>query len=282
MGFGKYLLSRKFLINFGIAILAAIVIVTGTLLALKVFTRHGQAFSVPDYTGVPIDSISAYDPGHNYEYLLIDSVYQKDAKPGSIILQNPAPGALVKEGRKIYLTIVAKMPEKVAMPDLLDLSLRQALGRLKANGLQPGTLTYAPSFDRNAVLAQLFKGDTIQADSLILKGSTIDLILGLGYGEKDALVPFLIGKKPYEAREIILRSGFNTGKEIYLDTENQSEVRVYKQSPEWVEGVAATPGTNIHLYYRSVFEVDFDSLINSFYADTLMIDSTAIELPIDE
>lgn len=278
MGFGRYLRSRKFLINLGIAILVTILIVVVTLWVLKGFTRHGQAFTVPDYTGVPIDSIQAYDPGHNFEYLLIDSVYQKDAKLGSIILQNPAPGALVKENRKIYLTIVAKMPEKVAMPNLLDLSLRQAIGRLKGNGLIPGTLTYAPSFDRNAVLAQLFMGDTIPADSLILKGSKIDLILGLGYGEKNALLPFLIGKKPYEAREIIMRSGFNTGKEIYLDTENQSEVRVYKQSPEWKEEADAAPGSNVHLYYRSVFEVNFDSLINTYTADTLLInDTTAID-----
>lgn len=279
MGFGRYLLSRKFLINLGIAILVTILIISGILLVLKGFTRHGQAFTVPDYTGVPIDSIQAYDPGHGFEYLIIDSVYQKDAKLGSIILQNPSPGALVKENRKIYLTIVAKMPEKVAMPDLLDLSLRQAIGRLKGNGLIPGNLTYAPSFDRNAVLAQLYNGDTIPADSLILKGSKIDLILGLGYGNKEALQPFLIGKKPYEAREIILRSGFNTGKEIYLDTEKQSDVRVFKQNPEWEKGAKAAPGSNIHLYYRSVFEVNFDSLINTYTADTLLInDSTEIDL----
>lgn len=277
MGFGRYLLSRKFRVNFGIAIAIAIVLVSGTLLALKHFTRHGQAFQVPDFTGVPIDSITAYDPGHGFEYYIIDSVYQADSRRGTIILQNPSAGALVKEGRKIYLTIVAKMPEKVSMPDLLDLSLRQALTKLRTNGLEPGILSYAPSFDRNAVLAQLLNGDTIPADTLILKGSKIDLTLGLGYGSRDALIPFLIGKQPFQAREIILRSGFNKGKEIYLDTEKQSEVKVYKQSPEWEDGAAAAPGTNIHLYYRSVFEVDFDSLINTFTADTLMIDSTAIE-----
>ncbi len=270
MGFGKYLLSRKFLINLGLAILVTIILAVGTLLVLKKFTRHGQAYVVPDYTGVFVDSISAYDPGHGFEYFIIDSVYQQDARLGSIILQNPAPGSLVKEGRKVYLTIVSKIPEKVSMPDLLDLSLRQAIGKLKGYGLVPGKLTYAPSFDRNAVLSQLYMGKNIPADTLILKGSTIDLILGLGYGNKNALVPFLIGKKPYEAREIIRLSGFNTGKERYLDTEKQSEVKVYKQNPKWKKEAMVAPGSNINLYYRSIYEVDFDSLVNTFIADTLL------------
>lgn len=270
MGFGKYLLSRKFLINLGLAILVTIILAVGTLLVLKKFTRHGQAYVVPDYTGVFVDSISAYDPGHGFEYFIIDSVYQQDARLGSIILQNPAPGSLVKEGRKVYLTIVSKIPEKVSMPDLLDLSLRQAIGKLKGYGLVPGKLTYAPSFDRNAVLSQLYMGKNIPADTLILKGSTIDLILGLGYGNKNTLVPFLIGKKPYEAREIIRLSGFNTGKERYLDTEKQSEVKVYKQNPKWKKEAMVAPGSNINLYYRSIYEVDFDSLVNTFIADTLL------------
>ncbi|PID92916.1 MAG: hypothetical protein CSA95_09210 [Bacteroidetes bacterium] len=275
MGLGKYILSRKFWINVGLIILITALLIAGTLWGLKRFTRHGQAFSVPDFTGVPFDSIQAYDPGHGFRYILVDSIYQKGAKRGSITLQNPAPGMLVKEGRKIYLTIIAKMPEKTPMPNLLDLSLRQALGLLKQHELLPGRLSYVPSFDRNAVLAQCCKGDTLRADTLILKGSVIDLTLGMGYGEEEAFIPFLIGKQPYKAREQILHSGFNKGEEHYLDTKKQSDVRVYRQEPEWEEGAKIAPGARINLYYRSIYQVNFDSLVMTYMApDSLEIDKS--------
>ncbi|HPE85809.1 MAG: PASTA domain-containing protein [Bacteroidales bacterium] len=273
MGFGRYLLSKKFIINFGLAMGITLLIVMGVLKAINIFTRHGQAFAVPDYSGIPVDSLSAYDPGHNFRYIIIDSIYQTGAERGTIILQNPAPGALVKEGRKIYFTIVALLPEKVPMPNLLDLSLRQAITRLKTNGLKPGTLNYVTSFDRNAVLGQLLHGDTIPPDSLILKGSTIDLVLGTGYDHKEKLIPFLIGKKPYEAREMVLINGFNQGKEYFLDTEKQSDVLVYKQDPDWAEGATEKPGSKINLYYRAAANFDFDSLIRVYFSDTLVQDS---------
>jgi len=278
MGFGRYLLSKKFWINFAIVVALTFVIIIVILKSLDISTRHGQAYIVPDYRGILYDSIDSYDPGHEFQYIVFDSVHQSDMPGGTILIQNPAPDELVKKGRKIYFTIVSKTEEKIKMPNLLDLSLRQAMTKLRTNGLKTGTLSYVPSFDKNAILAQLFKGDTIQSDSLVLKGSVIDLIIGSGYGSNENLIPFLIGKTPAEARKIILSSGFNQGKEFFLDSNETSEVKVYEQSPQWEDGASADVGGNISLKYRSIFNFNFDSLINVITIDTLAIDTIPTDI----
>ena len=273
MGFGRYLLSKKFWINFAIVVALTIIIIAVTLKSLDKSTRHGQAYIVPDYRGISYDSIKSYDPGHDFQYIVFDSVHQSDMPGGTILIQNPAPDELVKKGRKIYFTIVSKTEEKIKMPNLLDLSLRQAMTKLQTNGLKTGILSYAPSFDKNAILAQLYMGDTIPSDSLILKGSTIDLVIGSGYGSNENLIPLLIGKKPAEARKIILSSGFNQGTEFFLNSNNPAEVKVYEQSPQWEDGASADVGKKINLKYRSIFSFNFDSLINIITIDTLAIDT---------
>lgn len=278
MGFGRYLLSKKFWINFAIVVALTFVIIIVILKSLDKSTRHGQAYIVPDYRGILYDSINSYDPGHEFHYIVFDSIHQSNMPGGTILIQNPAPNELVKKGRKIYFTIVSKTEEKIKMPNLLDLSLRQAMTKLRTNGLKTGTLSYVPSFDKNAILAQLFMGDTIQSDSLVLKGSVIDLVIGSGYGSNENLIPFLIGKKPNEARKIILSSGFNQGKEFFLDSNDPSEVKVYEQSPQWEDGASADVGEKINLKYRSIFNFNFDSLINIITIDTLAIDTIPTDI----
>ena len=55
----------------------------------------------------------------------------------------------------VYLTIVSIIPEKTPMPDLRDLSLRQAQSMLESAGLKPGKLIFIKSFDEDAVQNQL-------------------------------------------------------------------------------------------------------------------------------
>ena len=66
------------------------------------------------------------------------------------------------------------------MPDLRDLTLRQAQSMLESAGLRLGKLRYIRSFDEDAVQNQLFEGRSIKTGTLIDKGSVIDLTVGMG------------------------------------------------------------------------------------------------------
>ena len=91
----------------------------------------------------------------------------------------------VKKGRKIYLTLSMLVPPQVEMPNLIDLSLRQAVNMLESNDLTLGQVIYKESKYPNAVLEQRYKGRIIQEGKKVPYQSKITLIVGkeTNYGE---------------------------------------------------------------------------------------------------
>ena len=145
MKFFYFLSQKKFYLHLSIGIILAFIILWTVLKALGWFTYHGEAINVPIYTGKNIEIVSQEENKHNFRYLVIDSIYDLSRDPGTIIQQNPLPNSKVKRNRQIYFTIVAKSPEMVIMPNLVDLSFRQALVMLRTYGLKVNLLHYIHS-----------------------------------------------------------------------------------------------------------------------------------------
>ena len=101
--------------------------------------------------------------------------------------QDPAPGQLVKRGRKIYLSISTLNPPQVEMPNLIDLSLRQAENMLKTNDLRLGQVVYKPSRYVNAVLEQRYKGRIIRQGTRLPYHSEITLVVGKESVQEDEM-----------------------------------------------------------------------------------------------
>jgi beta-lactam-binding protein with PASTA domain len=80
----------------------------------------------------------------------------------------------------VYLTIVTLIPEKTSMPDLRDLTLRQAQSILETSGLKMGKLVFIKAFDEDAVQDQMHGGRVIAPGTKIDKGTVIDLKVGMG------------------------------------------------------------------------------------------------------
>jgi beta-lactam-binding protein with PASTA domain len=152
-------------------------IVIFTLLSLRLFTRHSQSFVVPDFTGLSLDQLQSVREEYDFEFVIIDSVFDETNKPGTIIRHDPAPDATVKRGRKFYVTTAASLPDMVLMPNLIDLSLRQATALLQSKGLSVGRITYQPDFSQNAVIAQMYHGKNIIPNEKIRRGSHINLVV---------------------------------------------------------------------------------------------------------
>jgi beta-lactam-binding protein with PASTA domain len=160
------------------------------------------------------------------------------------------------------------------MPELKDLTIRQAVTTLRTNGLKIREIIFIPHFAGNSVLGQYFEGDTLWAGAEILEGSEIDLLAGLGEN-KPARVPFVVGLTRDEARGALQMASFNTGAEHFLDKPDPLHSRVYRQYPQWNE--ALYPGDSVTLYFRSDLTFDFDALLQSNNPDTAVV----IELPPD-
>ena len=151
-------------------------------------------------------------------YQVIDSVYTSLVPRGCVAEQNPKPGFKVKKWRNIVLTINAYNPEMVAMPNLVDLPIRQAIALIASSGLEMGELRYRPDLSIDVVIEQLYNGKKITEGDSLQKGSVIDLVLGKGLSNQRTSVPDLIGMTLEPARNKILISSLNLGTYIYDNT----------------------------------------------------------------
>lgn len=277
MKFFYFLTQKKFYLHFGIAIVSSFILLLLVFQLLKSYTYFGEAITVVDYTGSPISKLDSIEDLNNFTFIVTDSVFDPSRESGTVIAQNPLPYSKVKRNRKIYLTVVAQSAEMVVMPNLVDLSLRQSLDRLKMAGLKVNHLHYIPDFAQNAVLAQMFNGDTIYADSLIQINSKIDLILGIGYDPQKLLIPFLIGLSKEEAEDKIFAASFNLGEENSPEEGDPENMRVYLQYPAWDTIMQMNHGDSINLWYRSNLDFDFEEYIYNITTDALSTDSLLMD-----
>ena len=150
-GFFNHWIVRNLLICF----ILVVVMIVGAIVFLNVVTKHNQELVVPDFSNMTVEQaqMAAAQAGMRVE--VTDSVFVKRMKRGAVRDQNPSPGAKVKEGRRISLTINALNAKKVTMPNLVGLSMRQALAELQSRGLTPGKLIYVEDLATNNVLRQL-------------------------------------------------------------------------------------------------------------------------------
>lgn len=277
-GLFHFLISKKFFVSLAIAGIILVILFFVLVKFLDVFTRHGHEFKVPDFSGKTMQQIDSLGYTDQFDFFVIDSMYADEALKGSVVIQNPIPGSKVKKGRNIYFTIVASTPEMVYMPDLKNLTLRQAINILASNKLQTGKLMYQPSFDKNAILEQFFDGDTVFPGDTLVKGSVIDLVIGSGDRNYKIPVPFLLGLTRQEAIQDINMASFNLGSEFYLDSiMDDSSNRVFMQEPMWDSELAFYPGDSIHMWYRSADSIDFEAYLTTFLPDSLQIDSLRVD-----
>lgn len=254
----SFLKSKTFRLHILLALAAGIALLWFSLKALETYTRHNKTIEVPNLDGMSFQEANETLRKLDLRPVINDSIFDTSREKGSVASQNPIPGKEVKKNRAIYLTTVAILPEMVAMPDLTDLSFRQAQSLLYTYGLEVGQLEYIPNIARNAVLQQKYNQGTIQPGTSVEKGTKIDLVLGTGQGSNNVSVPLVIGKTREEAIRIINSSSLNIGEEVYME-ENEENPRVFRQSPSVLTSQQKVPmGSTVDLYFRSADDFDFD------------------------
>ena len=254
----NFLTKRAFYINLLIIIALVVIIIEVAFFSLKGYTRHAEEIVVPDFVGLNCDSVlEVYKD--DFHFILLDSVYTQKLPEGSIFQQNPLPNSNVKKGRNLYYVKVSEAPEKVVMPNLRNLSLRQAMVLLRNNGLSVSDLEFVEHFAKNAVVDQKFEGDVIEPGTELIKGSKIRLVVGYGDDDKKTHLPNLMTAKESDVKRMIHEASLNMGKEIYMDTDADDRYRVFKMNPVYDIESLVTLGSTVDVWYRSESQFDFDS-----------------------
>jgi len=252
MSLKNFIFSKLFLKQIWIAFIIVFGVLMILLIGMNIYTRHGQAVAVPDFIGLDMEATKALAKKSKMRYHVVDSVYTTHVMRGCVAEQHPVSGFKVKKWRNIALTINAYRPEMVAVPDLVDLPLRQAIALIENAGLVMGSLKYKPDLSINIVLSQLYNGKEIAPNDSIQKGSVIDLVLGKGLSNQRTSVPNLIGMTLGSATDRILSASLNLGTFIFDNTirsaEDSLKAFVYKQNPEFREDATLQLGSSIYLW----------------------------------
>ncbi|MGX8689806.1 MAG: PASTA domain-containing protein [Bacteroidaceae bacterium] len=168
------------LINILAIVILAVVLVILTFRWMESYTRHGQYITVPDVSGMYEEEAGKVLAAAGLRYEVSDYKYDKMMVEGGVIEQKPEPGAYVKEGRNIYLTLNSGKEPVKAVPDLADnSSLRAAESHLLSAGFK---LTQ-PQFidgDKDWVYKILYQGQEITAGTEIPEGSVLTIVAGNG------------------------------------------------------------------------------------------------------
>ncbi|MEP1488654.1 MAG: PASTA domain-containing protein [Algibacter sp.] len=181
MSIFKFLISKTFLKQLVLAVVALVIFCFILLKWLKVTTNHGDFETVPNLKGKSINVAEMELNENNLVMQIQDSAnFNPDYPKFSVIEQDPPVGTKVKEDRKIYLTLNPSGYRKILVPNLRERTLRQAKPTLEALGFKVGKLTYVDNIGKDIVLKMIYKGKEIQPKRKLSKTSKIDLVLGNG------------------------------------------------------------------------------------------------------
>jgi len=252
MDFLTFLISKYFLKNLLIAASISVVLIAVIFLGLHIFTRHNQSITVPDFSGLNKEEVEIIAHSKKLRFEITDSIFYKELLKGTVAKQNPKPGEKVKENRRIYLIMNAVNPEKVTMPTLTGVSLRQARATLEAHGFILGKISYKPDIAVNVVLKQIFNDSLILPGTIISKGSEIDLVLGKGLSNERTLVPNLIGFSHAMAKDYLADRYLNIGGVIYdssIENEEDSiNSLIWRQLPNYDENTRLQLGSQVDIF----------------------------------
>ena len=180
----KFFYSKVFIKQLFLATIIFSLIVLASIVFLFFYTNQTSRVVVPDLVGVSINEIDELIIESNLRYEIIDSsFYNEEFDKNTVIEQIPIANKEVKRNRKIYLTTNPSSYGDVILPEIIQLTKRNAVTTLMALDLEIGEFIYENNIGKDMVLDAQFDGESIPPGSIIPKKSKIDLILGNGKKE---------------------------------------------------------------------------------------------------
>ena len=179
--FLNFLRSKVFLTQLALALVAVVICSFLALQWLKSSTGHGEFVVVPDLARLSVPEMREVIEEAELRYEVVDSAnFDPEYPRFSIIEQNPPAGNKVKTNRKIYVTVNPSGYKKVTIPDIIQVTQRNATSMLRAVGLDVQRVTYIDELGKDMVYRIRYQGKYINPGEKLPKTSKIELICGNG------------------------------------------------------------------------------------------------------
>ncbi len=182
--FGKFVSPYLLWHLFAMVVVVAL-LCWGVVYGLSSYTHHGEEITVPDLYGVDFDDATAKLQAQKLFVEVSDTGYNKKMEADCILLQTPAAGSKVKEGRTIYVTINSTASPRVKIPDIIDnSSYREAQARLIAIGFKLQEPKVVEG-EKDWVYGVMAGSKNLQAGDIVSIETPLMLVIGSGTAEED-------------------------------------------------------------------------------------------------
>ncbi len=179
----KSFISKIFHLPVFVHLLAVIgvsfIVIYIVLKYLDFYTSHNQAVRVPDIIGLQVEDAKPFLEQYMLFPVVIDSIYADDVPRGAIVDLMPEANSKVKRNRIIYLKINAKTEKMVTVPDVKDISYREAYARLRSKGFDIET-KWVPGEFRELAIGVEHNGLLIDSGARVPISSKLFLIVTNG------------------------------------------------------------------------------------------------------
>lgn len=186
-------------IQWTVALAIFLVVMAGSAYYVyNVTLQAGEPVQVPNVVNLPMEEATFRLAEQGLESGKPEAAPHDTVPKGHIISQRPAPGRVVRTGRKVHLTY-SMGKDYAKAPDVTNRLRDEVEAELESGGFHVGTVSRVPdSRPRNMVLAQ-----DPPAGASLEKGGSVHLLVSDGDGRNQNYMPDLRGKSVAEAEAVM-------------------------------------------------------------------------------
>lgn len=256
--------SKTFYISLGGFVTAGIILVLlMDFVIMPKYTNYNEGVTVPDVTKLSLEEAETLLTDYGLRFEVHDRRAHSAYPANYVIDQSPSPRQLVKPNRKVYLTVNTESTPQVEVPNVVNLSYRNARLQLENSGLTIGSTSYESNRFKNTILRQsVAPGDTVD------RGTAVNLVVSDGLGTRMVDVPDLKGLSLSEAQQQIMRAGLRVGEFRFEPARDVSPNTVLSFSPDEPQ---LQEGEAIQLVVSERFDAREESETGAIIDDTTSI-----------
>jgi eukaryotic-like serine/threonine-protein kinase len=204
---------------------------------------------VPEVVGLQVSEAVSTLEAEGFEPLISDTSYGLKVPVGAVFFQKPDAGAVVKEGRTVFLFVSGGM-KTIEVPVLKGKSVLDAKFALERLGLKLGKVERIPSsHPEDMIFDQQYEEGTI-----LKQGDFVGVSISVGRGGGSIIVPDLIGKSLTEARKILADSSLIIGKINYQPSSTLLPNTILDQYPS--SGNSLNSGNAVDLFVTQPSDIN--------------------------
>ena len=247
--------TRFVVINLLIAVVVAVVLFCIAQVWMKGYTLHGKEVTIPEVTGMSQEEAEIVLKSSELYLVIVDSTYSDKSPLGTVVEQTPPAHSHAKPNRPVYVVMNARTKRMIPLPELHDVSYRQAEATLRSLGLKVQNVLYEPSLYPDNVLDVRDGETSLEEGTRLPEGTGVTLVIGRRQGNAMVSVPALLGMSLSGARSTLLNAGLTVGAFTYDEEptpETLDSYIVYQQSP--TEGTIIQEGSTVNIQLTTQLE----------------------------